>query len=93
VALHIPAGAPSLLIRRDAYERSGLSRPALDERLGLTADEFRVEGNLVVVGPLVGDDALTSLIDELESLGLSHYDEFFELPGSWPDWLRLFASA
>jgi hypothetical protein len=93
VALHIPSGAPSLLIRRDAYERSGLSRPALDERLGLTADEFRVEGNLVVVGPLVGDDALTSLIDELESLGLSHYDDFFELPGSWPDWLRLFASA
>lgn len=93
MALHVPAGAPSLLIRRDAYERSGLTRAALDERLGLTDDEFRVEGNLVVVGPLVGDDALTSLIDELESLGLSHYDDFFELPGSWPDWLRLFASA
>ena len=93
MALHVPVGAPSLLIRRDAYERSGLTRAVLDERLGLTPDEFRVEGNLVVVGPLVGDEGLTSLIDELETLGLSHYDDFFELPGSWPDWLRLFVSA
>jgi hypothetical protein len=93
VALHVPAGAPTLLIRRDAYERIGLTRSALDERLGLTADEFRVEGNLVVVGPLVGEEALTTLLDELESLGLSHYDDFYELPGGWPDWLRLFAAS
>lgn len=49
--LSISEGAPTLLIRRAAYERSGLDRSTLDERLGLTPDEFRVEGSLVAIGP------------------------------------------
>jgi hypothetical protein len=91
--LAIVTGTPTLVIRRDAFERVGLTRAALDERLVLTDEEFRVEGNLVAVGPIPGDDALTALIDELEALGLAYFDDFFELSGNWPDWLRLHAMA
>lgn len=89
--LDIPAGRPTLVIRREAYERSGLVRTALDERLGLTADEFRVERDLVVLGPIHDEDALVTLVAELEQLGLAYFDDFFELSGNWPDWLRLLA--
>jgi hypothetical protein len=89
--LPIADGNPTLLIRRDAFERAGLTRARLDERLNLTPDEFRVEGQLVAVGPLVGETALGELVAELEALGLAYYDDFFELSGNWPDWLRLLA--
>lgn len=91
--LAVSNGAPSLLIRRAAYERTGLDRLALDERLGLTADEFRVEGNLVIVGPVVGEESLTEIIEELDALGLVYFDDFFELSGNWPSWLSLFCGA
>lgn len=83
--------APSLLIRKSAFERAGLSRAQFDEALNLTADEFRLEAGLIVIGPLVGEDTLTDLIAQLEENGLVYYDDFFELSGNWPDWLRLFA--
>ena len=89
--LDIPAGSPTLLIRRDAFERVGLKRQRLDERLNLTADEFRVEGQVVAVGPLVGDTAFDDLVAELEGLGLVYFDDFFELSGNWPTWLQLYA--
>ena len=89
MALTVPRGAPTLLFRRQAYEESGLVRAAIDERLGLTADEFRVEGDLVVIGPVFDADAFAMLLDDLERLGLSLYDDFFELSGSWPDWLTV----
>ena len=89
--LPIPNSAPCLFILRSAFERVELTRQAFDETLGLTADEFRVEGGLVVVGPLVGESALTELIETLEARGLVYYEDFFELSGNWPDWLKLFA--
>ena len=89
--LEIEAQGPTLFVRREAFERVGLTRAALDERLNLTDEEFRVEGNLIAVGPLVGEQALGDLLAELESLGLTYFDDFFELPGSWPAWLRLVA--
>jgi hypothetical protein len=92
--MDVATGAPTLFIRRAAYESSGLTRGALDARLGLTPDEFRVEGNLVALGPIYGaDDALGTLITELEDMGLSHFDDFFELTGNWPEWLRLFVAS
>jgi hypothetical protein len=89
--LDVPHGAPTLFIRRGAFERVGLTRAALDERLTLTAEEFRVEGPLVAVGPLPGPSDLTDLIDELEGLGLRYFEDFFELSGNWPEWLRVLA--
>jgi hypothetical protein len=82
---------PTLLIRKAAFERAGLTRAQFDEALGLTADEFRVEGALIAVGPLVGDDSLGDLIAQLEEAGMAYFDDFFELSGNWPAWLRLFA--
>jgi len=39
--LSVPAGAPTLFVRRSAYENAGVVRAAIDERLGLTDKEFR----------------------------------------------------
>jgi len=91
--LPIPQGAPTLLFRRESYERAGLARASLDARLGLTDAEFRVEGDLVALGPIYDVEALGTLVDELERLGLVYYDDFFELSGSWPEWLQLAARA
>ena len=82
--------APTLLIRKDSFERVGLTRSDVDDALNLTADEFRVEGQLIAIGPLVGEDTLGDLIEQLESAGLVYFEDFFELSGNWPDWLRLF---
>ena len=85
--------APSLVIKRSAFERADLTRQVFDEALGLTADEFRVEAELILIGPLVGESSLTDLIDQLEDRGLVYFDDFFELSGNWPDWLTIFATA
>lgn len=93
--LPVSSGAPTLFIRREAYEKSGLTRAAFDARLGLTADEFRVEANCIAIGPIYGDNgnALSELIGELESRGLVYFDDFFELSGMWPEWLALYATS
>ena len=91
--LGIPDQNPTIVIRREAFERLGLTRGQLDDWLNLTADEFRVEGGLIAVGPLVGDDSVDRVIAELEGTGLAYYDDFFELSGNWPPWLRLFAGS
>jgi len=44
-----------------------------------------------VIGPLPSDDLIGPIIDYLESKGLTYFDDFFELSGNWPDWLRIFA--
>ena len=87
----IHAGAPTLVLRRASYERTGLVRSAIDERLGLTDQEFRVEGDVVVIGPVYDAEAFAEFLEQLESLGLSYYDDFFELSGNWPDWLAVLA--
>ena len=83
--------APTLFIRKPAFERVELTRVQIDTALGLTEDEFRVEDDLIAIGPLVGEDALTELIEKLEEIGLVYFDDFFEMSGNWPDWLKLFA--
>jgi hypothetical protein len=89
--LQAPAGAPTMVIRRKAFEASGLTRAMIDARLNLTPDEFRVEGGIVAVGPIHEEPSLVALIEELEGLGLRYFDDFFELSGNWPEWLKLFA--
>lgn len=87
--LPVTQGVPSLFFRRAAYERADLSRAALDTRLGLTDAEFRVEGDIVALGPIYDTDALGTLVEELEASGLTYFDDFFELSGSWPEWLAV----
>jgi hypothetical protein len=89
--LPITQGVPTLFLRREAYERSGITRASLDARLGLTDAEFRVEGDLIALGPIYDVDALGVLVDELERIGLTYYEDFFELSGSWPEWLAILA--
>lgn len=91
--LNVPTGAPTLFIRKSAYDRSGLARTVFDERLNLTADEFRVERDLIAIGPIHAGDDLPEVLEALESLGLVYFDDFFELSGNWPEWLRLYASS
>ena len=43
----------------------------------------------MAVGPIYDVDALGTLVDELESTGLTYYEDFFELSGSWPEWLTV----
>ena len=90
--LHINSGAPTLVIHRAAYERAGLVRASIDSSLGLTADEFRVEGDLVVIGPVHDAEAFQTLLQQLEDLGLAFYEDFFELSGNWPEWLGVLAA-
>ncbi|GAC1647515.1 MAG: hypothetical protein NVS4B3_01670 [Gemmatimonadaceae bacterium] len=89
--IDIATEAPTVLIQREAFERSRLTRAALDAQLGLTAEEFRVEGALVAIGPIYADGGVGALIDMLEVAGLVYFDDFFELSGNWPVWLRLLA--
>ena len=90
--LNIEPGAPTLILRKASYERVGLVRSALDAKLGLTDQEFRVEGELVVIGPVHDGNAFTSLLEQLESLGLVFYEDFFELSGNWPVWIDVLAT-
>jgi hypothetical protein len=92
MAQEIPAGQSMLLIRREAYERTGITRAAIDERLNLTADEFKVDGGLVMIGPIPEDSALRDILDDLEEAGLVYFEEYFELSGNWPSWIRLYVA-
>ena len=83
----------TLLVRRSAFERAGLTRSQIDTQLGLTPDEFKVEGGLIAVGPILDEAALGKLIQDLESAGLEWFEDVFEMSGNWPDWLKLFARA
>ncbi len=91
MALELSHGLAIILIRQSAFERSGITRSAIDGRYNLTADEFRVEEGLVALGPLPSEDMLPDLIDDLEQNDLVYFDDFFELSGNWPEWLTLYA--
>ena len=81
-----------LIIRREAYERAGITRQSIDERLNLTAEEFRVDGRLVMIGPIPDDTGIHELLDDLEDTGLAYFDDYFELSGNWPSWIRLYVA-
>jgi len=89
--LRISNSASTLLIHRPAFERAGLARVEIDSFLDLTDEEFRVEGDVVAIGPVFDAEALSELVAELEKRGLTFFDDFFELSGNWPGWLSIYA--
>lgn len=91
--IEIVQGRVTLLIRRDAFERAGLLRSAIDAQFNLTDAEFHSEGDIVVIGPLPSDETLTMMVGALEDEGLIYFDDFFELSGNWPEWLKLYSRA
>ncbi len=91
--LSADSGNPIMFIRRDAFERVGLARSTIGARFNLTPDEFRVEAGLIAIGPLYADGAVGEMIEVLEDSGLVYFDDFFEMSGNWPEWLRLFVTA
>jgi hypothetical protein len=88
--LKISADASTLLIRREAFEAQGLTRAAIDALLGLTDEEFRVEEDLIVIGPVFDVAVLSDLVADLENRGLVYFEDFFELSGNWPAWLSIY---
>jgi len=84
---------PTVFVRREAFERVGLERSVIDARFNLTDEEFVLEGGLIAIGPLPSDDMLSDLVIQLETIGLRYFDDFFELSGNWPDWLRMFVTS
>lgn len=91
--LKLSHDAPTLLIRKRAFEQHSLARADFDIALHLTDEEFRVEGDLVAVGPVYDAEALAQMIGALEARGLVYFDDFFDLSGNWPEWLMVFAMA
>ena len=91
--LSIPFAVPTILIRKSPFERAGLTRQAIDQRLNLTPDEFRIEGGLIAIGPIHADEELTTFVEELERAGLVYFQDFFDLSGNWPEWLNVFVRA
>jgi len=89
--LQVATGLPTILVRKDAFERAGLARSEIDQRFNLTDEEFKVEGSLVAIGPLASDEMVGPLLEYFETNGLVYYDDVFEMSGNWPPWLRLYA--
>lgn len=91
--LKVPGTNSTVFIRREAFETAKLQRVELDEAFNLTDAEFRLEGELIAIGPLPSDDDLPKLVERLEERGLVYFDDFFELSGNWPSWLDVFVQA
>ena len=88
--LSLTHGASSIAVRKDSFERAGLTRSQIDEALTLTDEEFRVERNLIVIGPVYNAEGLATLVESFEQRGLVYFDDFFEMSGNWPEWLTVF---
>jgi hypothetical protein len=87
--LSLTEDAPTVLVRRESFERVGLTREVIDRALVLTPEEFRVERDLIAIGPIYNDDGLAALVRTFEDSGLAYFDDFFEMSGNWPGWLSL----
>ena len=88
--LPLSSGAPTLVVKKAAFERSGITRAQIDQALTLTDEEFRVEHGLVAIGPIFDENGFAALMEAFEQNGLVYFDDFFEMSGNWPEWLSVF---
>src|ERR1019366_4942020 len=88
--LPLSSGAPTLVVKKAAFERSGITRAQIDQALTLTDEEFRVEHGLVAIGPIFDESGFAALMEAFEQNGLVYFDDFFEMSGNWPEWLSVF---
>ena len=91
--LPLSSDAPTLLVKKSAYERSGITRAQIDTALTLTDEEFRVEQGLIAIGPIFDDAGFAALVEAFELAGLVYFEDFFEMSGNWPEWLSVFTLA
>lgn len=89
MALPLSSGAPTLVVKKDAFERAGIARAQIDLTLTLTDEEFRVEHGLVAIGPIFDEQGFAALVEAFEEAGLVYFDDFFEMSGNWPGWLSV----
>jgi hypothetical protein len=87
--LPLRAGASTLIVRREAFERTSITRSQIDVALTLTDDEFRVEQGIIAIGPIYDDDGLVALVEAFEAAGLEYDVDYCELSGGWPDWVKV----
>ncbi len=89
--LPLSSGASTLVVKKAAFERAGITRAQIDKALTLTDEEFRVEHGLVAIGPIYDEEGFATLIEAFENARLVYFDDFFEMSGNWPEWLSVFA--
>ena len=87
--LPLRAGASTLILRKDAFERCGITRTQIDLVLALTDEEFRVEKGIVAIGPIYDDEGLVALVEAFEAAGLEYDVDYCELSGGWPEWVNV----
>jgi hypothetical protein len=51
------------------------------------------DDKLIVFGPSFGEDALAVFIGRLEALGMTYFDDFFDLHIDCPSWVRFGVSS
>lgn len=82
-------GASTLIVRKEAFERAGITRAQIDRVLTLTDEEFRVEKGIVAIGPIYSDDGIAALVEAFEGVGLEYGVDYCELSGGWPEWVSV----
>ncbi len=87
--LPLRAGASTLIIRKDAFERSGITRAQIDIALTLTDEEFRVEQSIIAIGPIYDNEGLVALVEAFEAAGMEYDVDYCELSGGWPEWVTV----
>jgi hypothetical protein len=80
-----------IVIRRACVDERGIT---LDQvyRCMETSSPAGISNDLISFGPLFGIEAQQTFIRRLESLGLTYYEDFFDLHVDKPGWCNFLVS-
>lgn len=79
-----------LVIRRSASSEKGISSKQL-ENVFEGNKALDLNENILSYGPHFGQDVMMYYFRRLESIGLVHVEDFFELEYDHPEWLQFYA--